>query len=175
MPGAGRRRRQRPAGARRRGRPAARRLARGRDARRDDGRAETTGFQIADAAVSGDAAGALALLRAALDTGTPDLLVVSALASGLRELASVRGAGGASAGAVAKQLGLPPWKVEKAQRAARGWSDEGLSEALRAVAHGDEQVKGAGVVPAYALERAVLAVARARGASAGAAAGRPRR
>ena len=134
-------------------------------ARSHRGRAETTGFQIADAAVGGDAPGALALLRSALDTGTADLLVVSALASGLRELAAVRGAGGASSGAVARQLGLPPWKVEKAQRGARGWSDEGLSLAVRAVAHADELVKGAGAVPAYALEAAVLTVARARTAT----------
>jgi len=145
-------------------------------ARSHRGRAETTGFQIADAAVGGDAPGALALLRSALDTGTADLLVVSALASGLRELAAVRGAGGASSGAVARQLGLPPWKVEKAQRGARGWSDEGLSLAVRAVAHADELVKGAGAVPAYALEAAVLTVARARSATVTATgAGRGRR
>jgi len=126
------------------------------------GRAETTGFQIADAAVAGDAAGALALLRHGLTTGTADLLVVAALASGVRELTRVKGAGAGSTGTLAKQLGLPPWKVEKAQRTARGWSDEGLSVALRAVAEADERVKGAGVDPAYALERAVLAVAAAR-------------
>lgn len=131
-------------------------------ARSHRGRAETTGFQIADAAVAGDAGGALALLRSALGTGTADLLVVSALASGVRELVKVRGAGGGSANALATQLGMPPWKVEKSQRAARGWTDEGLSDALRAVAEADERVKGAGVDPAYALELAVLAVAAAR-------------
>ena len=128
------------------------------------GRAETTGFQIADAAVAGDAAGALSLLRQAMATGTADLLVVSALAVAVRDLANVRGAGSASPGAIAKQLGMQPWKVEKALRGARGWSDAGLATALRAVAEADLSVKGAGVSAAYALERAVLAVAGARAA-----------
>lgn len=128
------------------------------------GRAETTGFQIADAAVAGDAAGALTLLRQAMCSGTADLLVVSALAGAVRDLANVRGAGSASPGTIAKQLGMPPWKVEKALRGARGWSDNGLATALRAVAEADLSVKGAGVSSAYALERAVLAVAGARAA-----------
>lgn len=131
-------------------------------ARSHRGRAETTGFQIADAAVSGDAAGALSLLRQAMATGTPDLLVVSALAGALRDLANVRGAGSASPGAIAKTLGMPPWKVEKALRGARGWSDSGLAAALRAVADADLSVKGAGASSAFALERAVLRVADAR-------------
>lgn len=131
-------------------------------ARSHRGRAETTGFQVADAAIAGDAPAALALLRAGLGTGTADLLVVSALASGVRDLARVRGAGGGAPGALARQLGMPPWKVEKAQRAARGWTDDGLAEALLAVAVADEDVKGAAVDSAYALERAVLTVAGAR-------------
>ncbi len=125
------------------------------------GRAETTGFQIAEKAVSGDPAAALTLLRQAMHSGTPDLLVVSALAGAVREIASVRGAGRGSVGALAKQLGMPPWKIEKAQRLAGRWSDSGLAQALRAVAEADFLVKGGGVSPPYALERAVLAVARA--------------
>lgn len=127
------------------------------------GRAETTGFQIADAAVAGNAAAALSLLRQAMGSGTADLLVVSALAVAVRDIANVRGAGSASQGMIAKQLGMPPWKVDKAQKSGRGWSDAGLSTALRAVAEADLSVKGAGVSPAYALERAVLLVAGARG------------
>jgi DNA polymerase-3 subunit delta len=126
------------------------------------GRAETTGFQVADAALGGDAPAALALLRHSADTGTADLLVVSALASGLRELARVRGAGGGDAAGIARQLGLPPWKVDKALRVARGWSDGALSLAVQAVAVADEMVKGASAAPGYAVERAVLAVAGAR-------------
>ena len=90
--------------------------------------------------------------------------MVSALGGAVRELATVRGAGSGSAASIAKQLGLPPWKVEKALRGSRGWTDAGLSTALRAVAEADLSVKGAGVSTGYALERAVLAVAKARAA-----------
>jgi DNA polymerase-3 subunit delta len=62
-------------------------------------------------------------------------------------------------------LGLPPWKVERAQRQARGWRPEGITVAMTAIAEADAAVKGAGVDPAYALERAVLTVAAARVAS----------
>ena len=66
---------------------------------------------------------------------------------------------------LARDLGLPPWKVERAQRQARGWAPEGITLALTAVAEADAAVKGAGVDLAYALERAVLTVTSARAAS----------
>jgi DNA polymerase-3 subunit delta len=130
-------------------------------ARHHRGRAETTGFQIADAAVAGDVAGALLLFRQALQSGTHELVVLNALASAVRETTLVRGTGGNS-GTLATQLGMPPWKVEKAMRVSRGWTDEGLTRALRAVAQADLDAKGGGVSGSYAAERAVLAVATAR-------------
>ncbi len=125
------------------------------------GRAETSGFAVADAAVTGQTAEALALLRSALETGTATVLLTSALASGLRDIARVREAGGPPA-AVASALGMAPWKVERSLRVARGWSDEGLSAAIAAVALADAGVKGAAADPAYALVQAVLAVSTAR-------------
>jgi DNA polymerase-3 subunit delta len=125
------------------------------------GRAETSGFAIADAAVSGDVAGALALLRHALDDGESEVYLLSALASGLRDIGLVRGSGGSS-GALAKRFGMPPWKVEKAQRVGRGWSDEGLAAAVGAVAAADRMLKGEGASSRHAIEEAVLAIARAR-------------
>jgi len=128
--------------------------------------AEVTGFAVADAAVDGDAAAALAQLRWALATGVSPVLVTSALASGLRQIARVASAGRTARSAeLARELGLPPWKVERAQRQARGWRPEGITIALTAVAAADAAVKGAGVDPAYALERAVLTVSSARVAS----------
>jgi DNA polymerase-3 subunit delta len=59
---------------------------------------------------------------------------------------------------------MPPWKVEKTQRQARGWRPEGLSAALTAVAEADAEVKGAAADPDYAVERLLLAVVQARGA-----------
>jgi DNA polymerase-3 subunit delta len=125
------------------------------------GRAETTGFAVADAAVTGQTAEALALLRSALETGTATVLLTSALASGLRDIARVREASGPPA-AVARALGMPPWKVERSLRVARGWSEEGLSAAIAAVAIADAGVKGAAADPAFALVQAVLAVTNAR-------------
>ncbi len=128
--------------------------------------AEVTGFAVADAAVDGDVAAALSQLRWALTTGVAPVLVTSALASGVRQIARVASAGRtARAAEIARELGLPPWKVERAQRQSRGWRPEGIATALAAIAQADAAVKGAGVDPAYALERAVLTIAAARTAS----------
>jgi DNA polymerase-3 subunit delta len=126
------------------------------------GRAETTGFAVADTTLSGDARQALQLLRQALDAGTASLLITSAMASGLREVARVRAAAGLPAGEIAKRLQLPDWKVERTLRRGRSWTDAGVAAALRAVAAADLDVKGAGADDAYVLERLVLAVAQAR-------------
>ena len=127
------------------------------------GRAESSGFTIADRAVDGDLAGALELVRWGQSTGLANVLVTSALASTLRSMAIVASAGRAPAGALASQLGMPPWKVEKTQRQVRGWNPQGLSTALRAVAVADGDVKGGATDAAYAVERALLAVVHARG------------
>ncbi|OAA28059.1 DNA polymerase III, delta subunit [Frankia sp. EI5c] len=131
------------------------------------GRAETSGFAVADAAIGGDLAGALTLLRQALDGGTAPVLITSAIAGGLRDLARVSSVGGGSKWDVAKALGMPDWKVERAQRAARSWSDAGLSRAIQAVAVADAGVKGAAVDAGYALERLLHEVVLARGRSVG--------
>jgi DNA polymerase-3 subunit delta len=128
--------------------------------------AEVTGFAVADAAVDGDKAVALAQLRWALATGVAPVLVTSALAGGVRQIARVASAGrGVRTADLARDLGMPPWKVERVQRQARGWRPEGIAIALAAVADADAAVKGAGVDPAYALERAVLTIAAARAAT----------
>jgi DNA polymerase-3 subunit delta len=127
------------------------------------GRAETTGFQISDAAMAGDQAGAFALLRQAweVDPGKGPVWV-AAFATALRDVTAVRGTEGSS-GAIAKTLGMPPWKVDKAQRTARAWSDRGLAESLVAVAEADEGVKGAAADGAWAVERALHRILAARG------------
>ncbi|MCU1693703.1 MAG: polymerase delta subunit [Frankiales bacterium] len=127
------------------------------------GRAETSGFAVADRAVEGDLAGALELVRWGESAGLAHVLVTSALASTLRSVARVASAGRVPAGQLASQLGMPPWKVEKTQRQARAWRPEGLTVALQAVAVADGDVKGSGAAdPAYAVERALLAVVQAR-------------
>ncbi len=131
-------------------------------ARYHRGRAESSGFAIADRAVDGDLAGALELARWGEATGLAPVLVTSSLASTLRAVAQVAGAGRQPAHQLAGQLGMPPWKVEKTQKQARGWRPEGLSDALQAVAVADGEVKGAGVDAAYAVERVLFAVVQAR-------------
>lgn len=133
-------------------------------ARYHRGRAEATGFAVADRAVEGDLAGALEALRWALSVGIAPVLVSSALASAVRNLAMVASSGRSSSGALAKQIGMPPWKVERLQRQAVGWRPEGVEVAFGALARADGDVKGAAADTGYALERAVLAVVAARGA-----------
>ncbi len=122
------------------------------------GRVEATGFQVADAAVAGDAGRAVALLRHALATGVDPVPLVAALAMKLRTLAkvsTVRGRGGA-----ARDLGLAPWQVDRAASELRHWTPEGLAVAIAAVAQADADVKGESRDRHYAVERAVLRVAR---------------
>lgn len=127
------------------------------------GRAEVTGFTVADKAIEGQLAEALERLRWALATGTAPVLIVSALAQGVRGLAKVGGAPrGARGAALAKELGMPPWKIDKVQRQLRGWSGDGVARALAAVAEADEQVKGGAADAAYALEKAVAEIVAAR-------------
>jgi DNA polymerase III subunit delta len=127
------------------------------------GQAEGSGFAVADLAVEGRLAEALIQLRFALDTGVAAVLITSALAQGVRQIGKVAAAGpGARPGDLARDLGMPPWKIDKVRRQVRGWTPDGLTTALRAVASADAAVKGAAADPAYALEKCVVTVAQAR-------------
>lgn len=128
------------------------------------GRAEVKSFAVADAALYGRTAVALEELRWALDSGTAPVLVTSAFAGGLRGLAKFRSAPrGLREGDLAREAGVPPWKIRVLREQARGWDDLGLARAINAVAQADADVKGAASDAAYALERMVLRVATARG------------
>jgi DNA polymerase-3 subunit delta len=128
------------------------------------GRADVSGFTVADAAMVGDAAGALEALRWALAIGVDPVPIADALADGIRTVARVASAGRGSAYQLASTLGMPPWKVERAQRQGRGWSAPGLAVATRAAATANADVKGGADDRDYALERAVLAIITARAA-----------
>jgi DNA polymerase III subunit delta len=128
------------------------------------GRAEVSGFNVADRAIEGRLAGALEQLRWALATGVSPVLITSALAQGLRSLAKVGGAPRGLRGAgLAKDLGMPSWKIDRVRQQLRGWTPEGVAQALGVVAETDAQVKGGGADPAYALEKAVAEIVSARG------------
>ncbi|HET8661379.1 MAG TPA: DNA polymerase III subunit delta [Micromonosporaceae bacterium] len=126
------------------------------------GRAEVSGFTVADAAMVGDVPAALEALRWALHIGVDPVPIADALADGVRTVARVASAGRGSPYQLASTLGMPAWKIERAQRQARGWSAEGLVDAMQAAAACNAEVKGGADDRAYALERAVFAVAAAR-------------
>ncbi|GAA4415962.1 DNA polymerase III subunit delta [Actinokineospora soli] len=127
------------------------------------GRADVTGFAVAEKAVTGDVGGALEALRWALQLGVAHVLVADALADAVRTIARVAGTGRSDPFRLAQQLGMPPWKVKKAVAQSRGWRAEGLVAAMQIAAEVNAEVKGAAVDADYALERAVLRLARVRG------------
>jgi DNA polymerase III subunit delta len=127
------------------------------------GRAEATGFTVADRAVEGHLAQALEQLRWALATGVSPVLICSALAQGVRLLGRVGSVPrGASSAAIAAEVGAPPWKIDRVRQQLRGWHPNGIARALHAVAEADAQVKGEAASAAYALERAVRRIVAAR-------------
>lgn len=129
------------------------------------GRVEVSGFKVADAAVEGRCEEALRLLRHALATGVDPVPVNAAFAAGLRNLARVAGVSrSARPDEVARELGMAPFQVKKARGQLGGWSPDGVAAAITAVAFADEQIKGAGTDPVYALERAIVAIVAARSA-----------
>jgi DNA polymerase III subunit delta len=130
------------------------------------GRAEATGFTVADRAVEGKLGEALSQLRWALATGVSPVLITSALAQGVRALGRVGTAARVrSADAVAAELGMPPWKVDRVRQQLRGWTAEGVARAHAVVARADAQVKGEGASPGYALERAITEIVACRSGS----------
>jgi DNA polymerase-3 subunit delta len=131
-------------------------------ARYHRGRAEVSGFTVADRAVVGDVPGALEALRWAMAIGVPHVLVADALADGMRTIGMVLESGRANPYQLAGSLGMPPWKVKRAQSQARGWSEPGVRTAMRLVADLNAEVKGVAADASYALERAVINLARAR-------------
>jgi DNA polymerase-3 subunit delta len=130
------------------------------------GRAEATGFTVADRTVEGQLAPALEQLRWALATGVSPVLICSALATGVRLLGRVSAAPARmSSMALAAEVGAPPWKIDRVKQQLRGWAPDapdGIARALHAVAEADAQVKGESSSAAYALERAIRRIVTAR-------------
>lgn len=121
------------------------------------GRSEVTSFAVADAVLAGRTTTALEQLRWAQETGTAPVLLTSALASGLRGLGRfISAPGGLREADLAREVGVPPWKLKSMRSQARGWDQAGVARALTVVARADAEVKGAAENADYALERAVL-------------------
>jgi DNA polymerase III subunit delta len=122
------------------------------------GRAEVKGFDIADKAVAGDVAGATEALRWAMMRGEPLVVLADALAEAVHTIGRVGPLSG-DPYRLASQLGMPPWRVQKAQKQARRWSRETVAVAMKVVAELNANVKGAVADADYALESAVRQVA----------------
>lgn len=128
-----------------------------------DGRADVKGWAVADLAMNGHTARALAEMRWALATGTDAVLIVGALAGSLRTLTRLSAfPRGYREADVARDLGVPSWKVRTLRGQLQGWSPAGLAQALRAVATADLAIKGASSDQALALSAALLDVVQAR-------------
>lgn len=122
------------------------------------GKAEVKGFDIADMAVVGNVAGAAEALRWAMMGGEPHVVLADALAEAVHAIARIGPLSG-DPYRLAGELGMPPWRVQKAQKQARRWSRESVAEAMRVVATLNADVKGAAASADYALETAVRRVA----------------
>ncbi|MEU0931851.1 DNA polymerase III subunit delta [Embleya sp. NPDC005971] len=132
-------------------------------ARYYSGVAEASSFTVADKTVEGRTAEALEQLRWALSVGVAPVMVTSALAQSVRQIARVGAAPrNARPNDLARDLGMPPWKVDRVRQQLRGWTPDGIVRALCAVADADAAVKGGGTDPAYALEKAVVTVSTVR-------------
>lgn len=135
------------------------------------GRAEATGFEVADAVAARDTGLSLLLLRRALDTGVDPIPLVAAIAMKLRAMAKVAAAGRGPG--VAKELGMAQWMVDRARRDLAAWRALDLADAITAIAEVDVALKGGVDVGrinrgrsndhVYTLERLVLRLTTAAG------------
>jgi DNA polymerase-3 subunit delta len=126
------------------------------------GQAEVTGFDVAERTLVGDRKGSLELLRWALQRGVAHVLIADAIADGVRTAARVTSLSTTNIADLARVLKLPPWKVKKAQAQSRGWSIDGLQQAIQVAAELNADVKGAAASPDYALERAIRRIVAIR-------------
>ena len=112
------------------------------------GVADVSGFAISDAVWERRYAEALRTLRQAMltaDAGRVGPSTVSSLASGLRTLVRVGGMPpGASEADVAREAGVPPWKVKTLRRQWSRWSGDQrrLAVSVVALADADGAMKG---------------------------------
>lgn len=127
------------------------------------GRADVRGYEIADATIDGRINVALENVRWAETARVAPVLITSAVAAGLRQLAKLADApGGMRDADLARMVGVPPFKLRTMRGQLRSWDSAGLTAALDAAARADLDVKGGAADPTYAVERMVLQVAAAR-------------
>lgn len=128
-----------------------------------EGVAEVSGFDIADLAVSGQTARAVASTRRALQLGMHPVALATALSMKVAGIARLYSTRTTNWNAVASSVGMPPWLAEKNAKVARRWSGDAVSKAVILMADLDAEVKGQGGDPAYAIENAVRRISELAG------------
>ncbi|MEZ5115793.1 MAG: hypothetical protein R2737_05945 [Candidatus Nanopelagicales bacterium] len=110
------------------------------------GVAEVSGFQISDAVWERRPVDALRYLRWAAEAGDRGRIgpaTVGAVASGLRGLVRYAGAPrGVPEATVAKEVGVPPWKLRVLRGQLQRWRPEQLARGVVRLAEADAAVKG---------------------------------
>lgn len=112
-------------------------------------------FAVADAMCDREPARALELLRGALESGDDPVMVLGALVYRMRSVVAVAGAVDPSA----VGLGISPGQVRRLHGVRRNFGPGELTRAYRALADADREIKGGELPAAFAVERAVVAVA----------------
>jgi DNA polymerase III subunit delta len=120
------------------------------------GRVETSSYKVADAAVAGQSAKALSLLRHLVASGGDPVSIVIAFSSTMRRMAKAFGNRSATAG----DLGIPPWALEQVRRNLNGWTEDGMARVINAVTEADAAAKGGHRDPVFVLEQLVLLIAK---------------
>ena len=110
------------------------------------GVAELSGYQVADAVMLGHPAEVLQRLRQAqiaADGARTGPAIVAAVAGSVRQLIALSAsAPGLSDGDLARQVGVPPWKLRTLRTQLRRWKPAQLAQAVTILADLDARVKG---------------------------------
>ena len=119
---------------------------------------QVSGFAVADRALEGRTADAIVAMRSTIEQGTEPIALIGALAMKLRTLAK---ASAVRSGVIAQaEAKTNPYVLKLAMRQLSGWTSDGLSRCIQALAQADEQSKTNGSDPVYALERAIILISR---------------
>ncbi|QFQ02004.1 hypothetical protein CUROG_03105 [Corynebacterium urogenitale] len=124
------------------------------------GKAEVSGFDVAELAVNGRVNEAVATVRRALQLGVSPVLLASALSGMVADIAKVAENRRIDSRRNAAEFGMPPWKLDKTIRLARAWSPAAVAQGVQIVAQLDAGVKGQAADVEYAVEHAVRSIAQ---------------
>lgn len=112
-------------------------------------------FAVADAMCDREPARAVELLRGALESGDDPVMLLGALVYRLRSVVAVAGTVDPSS----VGLGISPGQVRRLHGVRRNVGPGELTRAYRALADADREIKDGELPAAFAVERAVVAVA----------------